>query len=187
MEYEPIHQLADYNDYQNTKPLFNKPISEKEFLQELFDFNSDIEKLAHIWNGDIVDDVNDKWLINTNPDKQIMNQNGIHWCKNKMKNFACKYYVVTSFDKTEINQMMMIQCKDINHELSKRYIEFGFKDKLDIQSVWSNMIASILAIFKGSFADAQRKLLGSTNTYQVIEHKDTTPQGGWFKKGGNPQ
>jgi len=179
VEYEPIEQ---YTEPYQVKPLFNKPQNETEFLQELFNFEKDIDTLVHVWNGDDKNQYGD-WIINANQTKQIMNEQGIHWCKSKMKTFACKYYVVTSFDKDEINKMMIIHSKDINHELSKRHVEFGFKDKLDIQSVWSNMISSILAIFKGTNADKQRELLGSTNTKSVVEHKDTSPRQGWF--GGN--
>lgn len=178
MEYEQV-QPEYIEQYPNSKPLFNKSQNEKEFLQELFDFEKDIEELVHIWNGDTKNEHED-WVINTDESKKIMNKNGIHWCKSKLKTFAKKYFVVTSFDKDEINKQMIIHSKDINHELSKRYKEFGFKDKLDIKSVWANMISSILAIFKGSFADAQRKLLSSTSQHTIHEHKDTSPQRGWF-------
>lgn len=174
------YELADqYYEQPSNKPLFNKPKQEENLLKELFDFENDIDKLSHIWNGDKQDDRGD-WIINKDPKKAIMNEDGIHWCKSKLKSFTGKYFVVTSFSATDINEMMKIHAKDINHELSKRYVEFGFKDKLDIYSVWSNMITAILAIFKGTFADAQRKLLGTTNTHQVVEHKDSTPKKTWL-------
>lgn len=175
------YELPEQEAYPSSKPIFNKPQNEKDFLKDLFHFEEDIERLTHIWNGDEQNHHGD-WIINEDPDKQMMNKKGIHWCKSKLKTFACKYYVVTSFNTDEINQHMNIHAKDINHELSKRWEEFGFQDKLDINSVWSNMVTSIHAIFKGSFADAQRKLLSTTNQYQTVEHKDTSPSSGWFNK-----
>lgn len=179
VEYERDEELPEQMG--STKPIFNKPHNEQDFLKEIFDFENDIERLTHIWKGDTQNRHGD-WNDNKDTEKQMMNYKGIHWCQSKLKTFACKYYVVTSFNTDEINAMMNLHSKDINHELSKRWQEFGFQDKLDIQSIWSNMITSILAIFKGSFADAQRKLLSTTNQYQTVEHKDTTPRSGWLGK-----
>ena len=180
VEYEPLKQQPIIDpDMISSKALFNKPRQEQEILKELFDFENDIDRLVHVWNGNTQNYKGD-WILNKNKDQQMMNEKGIHWCKSKLKSFACKFYVVTSFDNEEINNMMRLHCRDINHELSKRYEEFGFQNKLDIKSVWSNMINSILAIFKGSFGNAQRQLLSTTNQYSTVEHKDTTPRSGWF-------
>jgi len=162
---------------------FSYDEGEQQFLRDIFNFEAHVVDLLHSWNGDKIN-IDGDWTINTDKTKQVMNADGMTWCSSKLRAYTGNPFKMSQTNREEINGLMRPIARNINFELSKRFREFGFRDKLDIVSVFNDMVSFIFMVFKGSYENQQRNLIGSTNNYNVNEMRDTTPQKtGWFSKG----
>lgn len=198
VEYEQQPQSYGEGDYYEQPLSLQSPASskvfslspdEEDFLKELFRFET--ERLIHSWRGD-KKNVDGEWVVNEDETNRTMNDRGISWAISSLEPFTGKNYVVTTYNETEIKNIMLPISKTFNYSLNKRHQEFGFRNKLDVQRVLWEMVNFIHAILKGSFGDGQRNLLGKTHIQHENIYKDVSQQrqgvmgkvtGGLFQRG----
>ena len=146
------------------------------FMKWLFSFRKEVvEPLSFVWRGYEFDHTQNEWVKNKSA-TPIMNEKGINWCISFIDSYINPVYVVSNYDEQFMNYSMREVCKVTWNSLSKRWKEFGIKDKTDIPRIQFEIESKVLSILLGARGDGFRRFFAQQYRISEVHNSNMTQE-----------